>query len=125
MLNQWLDAAERSLLAGQFNRAVRDAETVLRNEAGAESSELSIRAAYVLLQALFELNRSPPPTHTPPPTPPPPTQAITHPITHLGQICRQRRSGPTVACRHDVRHLRGLTQKLAYALATTLQVLVL
>ena len=61
MAHQWIDAAERSLLAGQFNRAARNAETVFRTEGAAESTELKIRAAYVLLQALFELNRFHPP----------------------------------------------------------------
>ena len=67
MTTPWLVAAERSLIAGQFNRAAQNAESVLRNGGVAEDKDYGIRAAFVLLQALYELNRSLSP-------PPPPSQ---------------------------------------------------
>ena len=57
MTTPWLVAAERSLTAGQFNRAAQNAESVLRNGGVTEDKDYGVRAAYVLLQALFELKR--------------------------------------------------------------------
>ncbi len=52
-----IDKAESLIISGLFKSAAREAQSVL--EAPNTESDVKLRAAYVLLQSLYELNRSP------------------------------------------------------------------
>ena len=55
-----IDKAESLIISGLFTSAAREAQNVL--EAPDPKSDVKLRAAYVLLQSLYELNRSPSPS---------------------------------------------------------------
>ena len=61
-----VDKAESLIISGLFKGAAREAQRVL--EYTDTNADDKLRAAYILLQALFELNRYPLTPHYTPPT---------------------------------------------------------